>query len=118
MKWSNIPNGYEFRVHMNHGNYSANIEEVIRCSLDEKEFEKHINVLQHLVKAVDKNISGYTEDVAKFIEEKTSIPEKEIMMIIQNVIMSDIKWEEHMARPEYIEVFRYENGSVKKSQLN
>lgn len=40
------------------------------------------------------------------------------MMIIQNVIMSDIKWEEHMARPEYIEIFRYENGSVQKSQLN
>lgn len=76
MKWSNIPNGYEFRVHMNHGNYSANIEEVIRCSLDEKEFEKHINVLQHLVKAVDKNISGYTADVANLLKKKRVFQKK------------------------------------------
>lgn len=117
MNWSNIPNGYEFRIHMNHGNHSANVEEIIRCSLNEEDFQKHIKVLKNLVEAVEINFEKCTEDVAQYIEKKTGISEAEIMKMIERVIMTDIKWEDFMARPQYIEVFRYEDGKVQKSRI-
>ena len=117
MNWKNIENGYEFQIHVKHGQHSSDVVEVVRCSLEQDNFDKHVKVLQHLVEAVEENYKKYTEDVAQFIEQKTGILEEEVMKIIQGIVTTDIKWEDNMARPKYIEIFRYEDGKVQKTTL-
>ena len=118
MNWKNIENGYEFQIHVKHGQHTSEVVEVIRCSLEESDFDKHVKILQYLVESVERNFEKCTEDVAKFIEKKTEISENEIMSIIDNVVTTDIKWDDQMAHPKYIEVFRYEDGKVQKTTLN
>lgn len=117
MNWSNIPNGYEFHIHVKHGQHSSEVVEVVRCSLEQSDFEKHLKILQHFVESVERNYEKYTEDVAQFIEKKTGISENEIMKVIESVVTTDIKWDDKMAHPKYIEVFRYEDGKVQKSRI-
>lgn len=118
MNWSNISNGYEFKIYFQHGQHSSLVVETLKCPLDnEKEFNKMVEILSHLDEAIIRNFQSHTGKVAQYIEKKTSYSEAEIMQIIEEIIRCDIKFEEYMAQVVYIEIYRYEDGKVQKAYL-
>lgn len=118
MNWSNISNGYEFKIFFQHGQHSSLAVETLKCSLDnEKEFNKIVTILSHLGDGIGKYFESYTEKVAQYIEKKTPYSEDEIMHVIGGIVLSDIKFEEHMAQLAHIEIYRYEDGKVQKTYL-
>lgn len=118
MNWSNIPNGYEFKIFFQHGQHSSLAVETLKCPLDnEKEFNKMVEILPHLSEGISKHFQSYTEKVAQYIEKKTSYSEDEIMQVIGGIVLSDIKFEEHMAQVDHIEIYRFEDGKVQKAYL-
>lgn len=118
MNWSNVSNGYEFKVFFQHGQHSSLTVETLKCPLDnEKEFNKIAKILSHLGDGIGRYFEKHTEKVAQYIEKKTAYSEQEIMQIIGDIVLSDIKFEEHMAQVAHIEIYRYEDGKVQKAYL-
>lgn len=117
MNWSNVSNGYEFKVFFQHGQHSSLAVETVKCSLDEKEFDKIAKILSHLGDGIGKYFEEYTEKVAQYIEKKTGYSEQEIMQVIGGIVLSDIKFEEYMAQVAHIEIYRFEEGKVQKAYL-
>lgn len=118
MNWKNITNGYEFRIYFAQGNSGCKTVETIKLDLtEEEEFNKIKEILTHLESAIEKHFLSYTEKVAEYIASKTQIKEEEIMKVIQNIVLSDIKWDDQIANVSHIEVYRYENGTVQISYI-
>ena len=115
MNWKNIEDGYEFRIHFQHGQHSSRVVETINCSLDEIEFNKVYKIVSHLREGIEKCFESYTEKVAEHISNKTGINEKEVMKIIEQVVRSDIRFEGYMAHLDFFEVYRFEGGKVQKN---
>lgn len=117
MNWKNIDNGYEFQVFFSQGQHSSKTMIKVNCALDKLEFSKIKEILSHLADGIDKHSEEYTEKVAEYIMNQTNYQEQEIMQIIGNLVLSDIAWEDQMARVSHIDVYRYEDGKVQKSYV-
>lgn len=116
MNWNNINNGYEFRIYFKQEG-SCTVE-TINCSLNEEErFQKIVKIMEHLKNGIDRYFESCTEKVAEYISKKTGIEESEILGVIENIVLSDIKYEEHIASVSHIEVFRSENGKVQVTSI-
>lgn len=117
MNWSDISDGYDFKIYFSHGNHGSYVVESIKCELNDDKFEKIVNILEYIVSSTEKYFEGSTEDVAKYISTKTPYTEDQILEVIMPIVMSDIKWEENIASAVYVEVYRYKNGQVKHLRL-
>lgn len=117
MNWQNIPDGYEFKIYFNHGDATSNVVETINCNLQDEKFEKIVNILEYIVAAIEEDLGGNINDVAKFISQKTGYNEEEVYNIVRPIIKCDIKWIDLMAVGVNVEVYRYENNTVQKADI-
>ena len=117
-KWKNLEDGIEFVLYFSHGDADSETIEKVHINLTESEkFEKLFNIFSHLGEGMSRYFESYTEKVAEYISKKTNYSADEIMELIENIVKSDVKFDEHMAQMSYFEVFKYENGTIQKLEL-
>lgn len=118
INWKSIQDGYEIKIYFNQGQDGILSIEELQCSLQEEEkFQKLVQILEHLKCGIDKYFQETTEKVAGYIAQKTGLKEEEVLEVIMNLVLSDIKFEEQIASVNYIEISRYENGTVKTTTI-
>lgn len=117
-KWKNLEDGIEFVLHFDHGDADAHTIEKVRIELNENEkFERLLNIFSHLGEGMSRYFESYTEKVAEYIAKKTQYEYEEVLEAIMDLVVGDLKFEEHMAQMSHFEVFKYENGTIQKLEL-
>lgn len=117
MNWQNIPDGYEFRIYFNHGDANSDVVETIKCDLNYPDFDKIVHILEYIVAAIEEDLGGNTDTVAKYIANKTGYTQEEVYKIISPIIMCDIKWIDLLAAGVSVEVYRYIKNTVQKADI-